>query len=108
LILLFVSFGVDGVGGVEGFVRPHERLLPALFREKVDDDFGTGGIGMLVNGLSCGDRKSSPLDGRSVEDGAVDAALSREELSVVDAVFEFDPPLALEKVSDRTDLATPS
>jgi hypothetical protein len=30
-----------------------------------------------------------------VEDGAVDAALSLEELSVVEAVFEFEAPLAL-------------
>jgi hypothetical protein len=32
---------------------------------------------------------------KSVEEGAVDAALRRDELSVVDAVFELDAPLPL-------------
>jgi hypothetical protein len=35
---------------------------------------------------------SSPLDA-SVDEGAVDAALKREELSVVDAVFVLEAPL---------------
>jgi hypothetical protein len=32
---------------------------------------------------------------KSVEEGAVDTALRRDELSVVDAVFELDAPLPL-------------
>jgi len=52
----------------------------------------------LLNGLSCGDLHSSFLAGKSVEDAVVEAALNREDLSVVvkDAVFEDDPPLALQ------------
>jgi hypothetical protein len=38
-----------------------------------------------------------------VEDGAVDAALSRDELSVVDAVFVLEAPLPLD---DRQRLST--
>jgi hypothetical protein len=34
-----------------------------------------------------------------VDEGAVDAALSREELSVVDAVFVLEAPLPLYRVS---------
>ena len=61
-------------------------------------DFGTGGTGISVKGLSCGERHSS-RPGISVEDGAVDAALKRDELSVVDAVFVLEAPLPLHKVS---------
>lgn len=52
---------------------------------------------MLPNDLSFGFFHSSFFV--SVEDGAVEAALRREELSVVDAVFEFEAPLPLYTVS---------
>lgn len=95
------SFNFDpslGVVGGEGLLRPQERLLPASFNENFEVDFGSGGIGMLLNGLSCGDLHSSFLAGKSVEDAVVEAALNREDLSVVvkDAGFEDDPPLALQ------------
>jgi len=37
----------------------------------------------------------------SVDEGAVDAALSLDELSVVDAVLVLEAPLPLHKVSDE-------
>lgn len=55
---------------------------------------------MSLNGFSFGDLHSSPLD-VSVEDGAVDAALKREESSVVDAVFAFEAPLLLCTISNQ-------
>jgi hypothetical protein len=85
------------VGG-DGLLRPQDRVLPAFFNEKAEEeDFGTGGRGMLLNGLSCGDFQSSIFPGKSVEEGVVDAALNREDLSVVviEAVFDEDPALAL-------------
>lgn len=51
---------------------------------------------MSLKGLSWGDRQSS-RPGISVDDGAVDAALKRDELSVVDAVLVFEAPLPLHK-----------
>ena len=36
----------------------------------------------------------------SVDEGAVDAALNLDELSVVDAVFVLEAPLPLHKVSN--------
>jgi hypothetical protein len=53
---------------------------------------------MLLKGFSCGVFQSSPFDA-SVDDGAVDAALRRDELSVVDAVFVLEAPLPLYTVS---------
>lgn len=73
--------------------HPQERDLPAFLREKADCVFGIGGTG-----ISLGDRPSSRPE-MSVDDGAVDAALRREELSVVDAVLVFDAPLPLKEVS---------
>lgn len=73
--------------------RPQERLRPAFLRENAEIAFGAGGWEMLF--LSRYDLWSS-RPGRSVEEAAVDAALRREELSVVDAVLELDPPLALQ------------
>lgn len=70
---------------------PQERVLPAFFRENPDDVFGSGGRGASLC-LSCGVLQSS-WPGVSIDEGAVDAALNREELSVVDAVFVFDAPL---------------
>lgn len=55
---------------------------------------------MSLKGFSFGDFHSSPRDA-SVDDGAVDAALRREELSVVDAVFVFEAPLPLHTVSSE-------
>lgn len=73
---------------------PQESVLPAFFRENPDDVFGSGGRGASLC-LSCGVLQSS-WPGVSIDEGAVDAALNREELSVVDAVFVFDAPLPLE------------
>jgi hypothetical protein len=84
-------FGGDG--GI-GLFRPQDRVRPAVFRLKVEVDFGTGGKGMSLNGLSCGDLQSSrPCV--SADEAAVDAALNREELSVVEAVFVLEAPLPL-------------
>jgi len=85
-------------GGVEGLLRAQDKVRPACFGENVELDFGTGGTGISVKGLSCGERHSS-RPGLSVEDGAVEAALKRDELSVVDAVFVLEAPLPLHKVS---------
>jgi hypothetical protein len=79
------------MGGVVGLFLPNENVLPADF--KLNFDLGIGGMGMLLKGFSCGDFHSSWW--RSIDDGAVDAALNREELSVVEAVFVFDAPLPL-------------
>lgn len=80
--------------------RPQESDRPADLREKADEDFGIGGTGMSLNGLSWADRNSSRPE-ISVDEGAVDAALNREESSVVDAVFVLEAPLPLHKVSIR-------
>lgn len=80
------------------FVLPHDSERPAALREKVEEDFGIGGTGMSLKGLSCGDRQSSCVE-FSIDDGAVDAALNREELSVVEAEFVFEAPLPLYNVS---------
>ena len=77
---------------------PQDIARPAFFRENPDDVRGTGGRGISLNGLSCGDLHSSRL-GVSVEEGAVEVALNRDELSVVDTVFVFEAPLPLFSVS---------
>lgn len=84
-------------GGVgDGLFLPHDKVRPAVLRLKAEVDFGTGGKGMSLKGLSCGDLHSSrPCI--SADEGAVDAALNREELSVVDAVFVLEAPLPLSK-----------
>lgn len=82
---------------MEVLVRPQDSDRPAAFSENADCDFGIGGIGISLCGLSFPALNSSLLV--SVEEGAVDAALSREELSAVEAVFELDPPLPLHTVS---------
>jgi len=79
-------------------LRPQESVRPAAFKENADWDFGIGGTGMSPKGFSFGLFHSSPLDA-SVDEGAVDAALKREELSVVDAVFVLEAPLPLHTVS---------
>jgi hypothetical protein len=79
--------------------RPHDSDRPAALREKGDADLGTGGTGMSFKGMSR-DLHSSPL-GTSVDDGAVEVALNREELSVVDAVLVLEAPLPLGTVSIR-------
>lgn len=43
---IFGDSGSFGEGGI-GLFLPHESVLPALFRENVDVDLGTGGKGML-------------------------------------------------------------
>src|SRR4051812_31399799 len=85
-----------GVGGAEFLLlfRPQDNVRPAAFKENVDCDLGMGGTGMSLKDFSLGDLHSSPLDA-SVEDGAVEAALRRDELSVVDAVFVLEAPLPL-------------
>jgi len=77
--------------------RPHDRVRPADFRENADCVFGIGGTGMSFKGLSCGLFHSSPRE--FVEEGAVEAALSLDELSVVEAVFELEAPLPLHTFS---------
>ena len=52
---------------------------------------------MSPEDLSCGFLHSSFRD--AVEDAAVEAALRRDELSVVDAVLLLEPPLPLRTVS---------
>lgn len=74
--------------------RPQDRVRPAFFKENADADFGTGGNGISLKGLSCGDFHSSRR-GRSVDEGVVDAALNRDELSVVEMVLVFEAPLSL-------------
>lgn len=82
---------MGGDGGI-GLFRPQDRVRPAFLRLKEDVDLGTGGKGMSLNGLSCGDLQSSrPCI--SADEGAVEAALSREELSVVEEVFVLEAPL---------------
>lgn len=83
-----------GVGGACPLLRPQERVRPAFFKEKAEDDFGTGGMGMSLKGLSCGDLPSSRR-GRSVDEAAVDVALNRDELSAVDMVLDAEAPLSL-------------
>ena len=80
--------------------RPHESDRPADLREKPDEDFGMGGTGISLCGLLWADRHSSRPE-ISVDEGVVDAALNREELSVVDAVLVLEAPLPLHKVSIR-------
>jgi hypothetical protein len=92
--------GGDGSVEVLLLLRPQDSVRPAAFSEKPDCDFGIGGTGMSLKAFSFGDFHSSPL-GASVDDGAVDAALRREELSVVDAVFVFEAPLPLYTVSSE-------
>lgn len=72
-------------------------MRPAFLREKPELDLGIGGASKV---FSFCDFQSSRC-GRSVDEGAVEAALSRDELSVVDAVFVFDAPLPLYQVSLR-------
>lgn len=86
------SRAFDGEGVV--FIRPKENVRPAFFKEKTEEDLGSGGLGMSVNGLSCGDCHGFWLLD-SVEDAIVDAALSRDELPTVDAVLLFERPLPL-------------
>lgn len=85
--------GGGGVVAFEPFCRPQDSERPAVFSEKVEADLGIGGKGMSLNGLSWGDLKSSRR-GMSVDDGAVDAALNREDVSV-ESVFVLEAPLPL-------------
>jgi hypothetical protein len=79
--------------------RPQDNVRPAFFRENADVDFGIGG-GLMSKDFSFVDLESSRC-AKSVDDGAVEAALNRDELSVVDAVFVFEAPLPLYNVSIR-------
>lgn len=86
---------MGGDGGI-GLFRPQDKVRPAVFMPKEDVDFGMGGKGISLNGLSCGDLQSSrPCI--SADEGVVEAALSREELSVVEAVFVLEAPLPLSR-----------
>jgi hypothetical protein len=76
-----------------GLIRPQESDRPADLKEKVPPDLDAGVLGLSVEGLSCAFLQSSPL--ASVDDGAVDAALKRDELSVVEAVLVLEAPLPL-------------
>jgi len=89
--------GGGGVGVLFCLGRPQDKDLPADLRENPDCVFGTRGAGISFKGLSCGLFHSSFRE--AVEDGAVEAALRRDELSVVDAVLLFDAPLPLRTVS---------
>jgi len=42
---------LGGEGGV-GLFRPQDRVRPAFLREKADADFGIGGTGISLKGLS--------------------------------------------------------
>ena len=90
--------GTGGGGGVLVFCfLPKENVRLEFFSEKAGDDFGTGGMGIFLNGISWGDLHSSALE--AVDEGAVDVALIREESSAVDAVLVFEAPLPLPVVS---------
>lgn len=75
--------------------RPQDNVRPAFLSEKAEVDLGIGGAS---KDFSFCDLQSSRC-GTSVDEGAVEVALSRDELSVVDAVFVFDAPLPLYQVS---------
>lgn len=95
------AVGLDGgdssiVGGAGKFFfwPPNENVRPAAFRNPLDDDFGIGGTGISIVGFLCAPRHSSepPV---SAEDGAVEALLWRDELSVKVVLVVFEEPLPL-------------
>lgn len=101
------SAGVDGgdssIVGAAGrcfFCPPNEKVRPAAFRKPFEDDFGIGGTGMSACSFLWAPRHSSdpPV---SAEDGAVEALLLRDELSVRVVLVVFEEPLPLEAKSTR-------
>lgn len=93
------SAGVDGgdssIVGAAGrcfFCPPNEKVRPAAFRKPFEDDFGIGGTGMSACSFLWAPRHSSdpPV---SAEDGAVEALLLRDELSVRVVLVVFEEPL---------------
>ena len=102
-----LATGLDGgdssiVGGAGRcfFCPPKENVRPAAFRNPLEEDLGIGGMGMSVGGFLCAPRHSSepPV---SAEDGAVEALLWRDELSVKVVLVVFDEPLPLEAISSQ-------
>lgn len=94
--------GVDGgdssIVGAAGrcfFCPPKEKVRPAAFRNPPDEDFGIGGTGMSMWGFFWALRHSSepPV---SADDGAVEALLWRDELSVNVVLVVFEEPLPLQ------------
>jgi hypothetical protein len=84
---------VEGVTARDGCLwRPQDNVRLAFLRENGDVDLGIGGTARSKD-LSFDDFRSSRCDA-SVDDGVVEAALSRDE-SAVDAVLVFDAPLPL-------------
>lgn len=99
--------GVDGgdssIVGAAGrcfFCPPKEKVRPAAFRNPLDEDFGIGGTGMSMWGFLWALRHSSepPV---SADDGAVEALLWRDELSVNVVLVVFEEPLPLQAISKR-------
>ena len=86
-----VRFG--GEGAKPFLFLLQDMALPAFLRENPEDDFGIGGSGTSEYGLPWGSLHSS------LDEGAVEIARSREELSVVETVFELDAPLPLKTLS---------
>lgn len=73
------------------FPKPKEKFRPVAFNEKGLLDCGGG---VKAGGFSTGAGESCCLLS-SMEEGAVDVALKREELSVVEVILEVEPPLPL-------------
>jgi hypothetical protein len=103
-----VATGLDGgdssiVGGAGScfFCPPNENVRPAAFRNPPEADFGIGGTGISIGGFLCAARHSSepPV---SAEDGAVEALLWRDELSVRVVLVVFEEPLPLEPNQQQT------
>jgi len=103
-----VATGLDGgdssIVGVAGkcfFCPPNENVRPAAFRNPAEEDFGIGGTGMSTGSFLCAPRHSSepPV---SADDGAVEALLWRDELSVKVVLVVFEEPLPLLKVSGKS------
>lgn len=85
---------IVGAAGKCFFCPPNEKVRPAAFRNPLEDDFGIGGTGMSICGFLCAPRHSSEAP-VSAEDGAVEALLWRDELSVKVVLVVFDEPLPL-------------
>jgi hypothetical protein len=83
-----------GTGAECFFCLPNEKVRSAAFRNPPEEDFGIGGTGMSTGGFLCVFRQSSwpPV---SADDGAVEALLCREELSVEVVFVVFEEPLPL-------------
>lgn len=96
-----VVTGLDGgdssIAGAAGncfFCPPNEKVRPAVFKNPAGEDFGMGGTGMSTGGFLRAPRHSSepPV---SADDGAVEALLWWDELSVEVVLVVFEDPLPL-------------